>query len=444
VLQIILYNFEIALQAIMQNKLRSMLTSLGIIFGVASVITMLAIGRGAQQEVLEQMKILGTNNIIVRTVVEQTEGQVDEGGDQKDNGKKFSPGLSLDDMNSIKQIPHVKHVSPEIIYETLFIRSGQKRSGKLVGVNRDYFNINNFTLASGELFSQQHMENSMQVCVIGSDVATKFFAGTNPIGKRIKSGPLWLTVVGVLEKRSLSSGNIDQLGIRNYNLDIYIPVTSALLRYKNRSLVTKQDIQEATRNNDDEENQNQAPVNYHQVDKVVAQVDDNRFSTVVADVISRMLTRRHNEVVDFEVVVPELLLKQEQRTKRIFNIVLSSIASISLIVGGIGIMNIMLASVVERIREIGVRMAIGAQKRDIILQFLTEALTICIAGGVAGVILGFVLSYAIQEATQILTIVSPLSILISFGVALAIGVIFGLFPAKRAADLDPAIALRHE
>ncbi|MGM0587367.1 MAG: ABC transporter permease [Bacteroidota bacterium] len=440
-LQIILYNFEIALQSILQNKLRSLLTSLGIIFGVASVITMLAIGKGAEQEVLEQMSILGTNNIIVRTIVEQTEGEVQEDQQEKD-GKRFSPGLSLEDMESIREIPHVAQVTPEIIYETLFIRSGLKRTGKMVGVNRDYFAINNFELDRGELFTPQHVRDAMQVCIIGSDIATKFFAGTNPIGKKIKSGPIWLTVVGVLKKRSLSSGNIDQLGIRNYNLDIYIPATSALLRYKNRSLVTKQDIQQASRGDDDEESD--VSKNYHQVDKIIAQVDDTKYSTLVSDVISRMLTRRHNDVVDFEVVVPELLLQQEQRTKRIFNIVLSSIASISLIVGGIGIMNIMLASVVERIREIGVRMAIGAQKRDITLQFLTEALTICIVGGVIGIALGFVLSYGIQEATQILTIVSPISIVISFGVALAIGVIFGLFPAKRAADLDPATALRHE
>ena len=157
-----------------------------------------------------------------------------------------------------------------------------------------------------------------------------------------------------------------------------------------------------------------------------------------------MLKRRHNDVVDFEIIVPEQLLQQEQRTKRIFNIVLSSIASISLIVGGIGIMNIMLASVVERYREIGVRMAVGAQKKDIELQFLTEALTISITGGILGIILGMLFSFAIEATADIATIVTPISIFISFGVALLIGVVFGFFPAKRAAQQDPVHALRHE
>ena len=432
--------------------MRSFLTSLGIIFGVASVIAMLAIGRGAQEEVISQMKLLGTNNVIIEPVVKQIDENVANQASIQQEKNKYSPGLTLEDMNSIKkQVPEITAVSPEIIYETSFIRNGRMRSGKLVGVNTNYLNINNFELDQGNGFSDQQMTDASRVCVIGSDVKTKFFAGQNPIGKRIKAGSVWLTVVGVLKERELSTENIQNLGIRNYNLDIFVPVTTALLRYKNRAMVTGKEIQQAAaeRNNNDnngEESSNSQnqETNYHQIDKLILQVSDTKYSVPIADVVRRMLQRRHNAVVDFEVIVPELLLQQERRTQEIFNIVLSSIASISLIVGGIGIMNIMLASVVERYREIGVRLAVGAQKRDIQLQFLTEALAISVTGGIIGIILGIAFSYVIEITAGIVTIVTLTSILISFGVAMAIGVVFGYFPAQRAAEQDPVHALRHE
>ena len=459
-MQVILYNLDIALDAIRQNTLRSLLTSLGIIFGVGSVIAMLAIGSGAQEEVLQQMKLLGTNNVIIEPVIEQVEGQVQEAGMVPAEQKRYSPGLTLEDMQSIQeQIPEVVHVSPEIVFETSFIRNGRIRTGKLVGVNTRYFDINNFEFESGNRFSELQVRDAEPVCIIGHDIKAKFFAGQDPIGKKIKTGDLWLTVVGVLKKRELSTENIENLGIRNYNLDIYTPATTVLLRFKNRALVTQQDVQDAesdqgggavffgggfaiTSGGGNETVQSDG--NYHQLDKLIVQVADNRFSVPLADVLRRMLQRRHNDVVDFEVIVPELLLQQEQRTKQIFNIVLSSIASISLLVGGIGIMNIMLASVVERYREIGVRRAVGAQKRDIKLQFLTEALAISISGGLVGIILGIAFSYIIEVTAGIVTIVSLYSIIISFGVAMAIGVVFGYFPARRAAEQDPVHALRHE
>lgn len=448
-IQVILYNLDIALDAIQQNKMRSLLTSLGIIFGVASVIAMLAIGRGAQEEVLSQMKLLGTNNVIVEPVVKQIEEEVSNQSTIQQKKDKYSPGLTIEDMSSIKEeIPYVDYVSPEIIFETSFIRNGRMRSGKLVGVNEHYVAINNFEIEEGAVFSEVQMREAKPVCIIGSDVKTKFFAGQNPIGQRIKAGNTWLTVIGVLKERQLSTENIQNLGIRNYNLDIYVPATTALLRYKNRALVTGQEIQQAAaeRNSNDNESSSSSgeDANYHQIDKMIVQVTDTKFSIPIAEILRRMLQRRHNDVVDFEVIVPELLLQQERRTQEIFNIVLSSIASISLIVGGIGIMNIMLASVVERYREIGVRLAVGAHKRDIKLQFLTEALAISITGGVIGIILGIALSYVIELTAGIVTIVTFTSIIISFGVAMAIGVVFGYFPAQRAAEQDPVHALRHE
>lgn len=447
-LQIILYNLDIALGAIRQNKLRSFLTSLGIIFGVASVIAMLAIGRGAQEEVLQQMELLGTNNVIIEPVLEQIEGEVSEEVSELREQKRYTPGLTLQDMESIRElIPYVEYISPEIVYETSFIRSGRIRSGKLVGVNQGYFDINNFDFQEGQGFTDAQIDDADPVCVIGSDIKARFFAGEDPIGKRIKAGGLWLRVVGVLKSRNLSTQNIENLGIRNYNMDIYAPATTVLLRYKNRAVVTRQAIEQAESTegeSSDSPGSGGGIYNYNQVDKLIVRVVDNKYSVPVADVMRRMLQRRHNDVIDFEVIVPELLLQQEQRTKRIFNIVLSSIASISLIVGGIGIMNIMLASVVERYREIGVRRAVGAHKRDIQLQFLTEALAISISGGIIGTILGITFSYLIEMSADIVTIVTFTSIAISFGVAMAIGVIFGYFPARRAAEQDPVQALRHE
>lgn len=440
-LQKIIYNFDIALEAIRQNKLRSFLTSLGIIFGVASVIAMLAIGRGAQEEVLKQMALLGTNNVIIQPVIEQKEGTVEDETSKVQEKKRFSPGLTLQDMKSIERvIPHVDHISPEIVYETSFIRSGRIRSGKLVGVNRHYFDINNFKFIEGGAFSDVQMENAEPVCVIGYDIKARFFAGEDPIGKKIKAGNLWLKVVGVLQMRDLSTKSIESLGIRNYNLDIYTPVNTSLLRFKNRAMITQQDVTQASSHNGSD-NSGQ---NYNQLDKLIVQVSSTKYSVPIADILRRMLQRRHNDVIDFEVVVPEQLLQQEQRTKRIFNIVLSSIASISLIVGGIGIMNIMLASVVERYREIGLRRAVGAYKQDIHLQFLTEALAVSITGGMIGIILGILFSYLIEYFADILTIVTFSSIFISFGVAMLIGVVFGYFPARRAAEQDPVHALRHE
>ena len=435
--QKILYNFDIAIEAIRRNKLRAFLTSLGIIFGVGSVIAMLAIGTGAQQEVLAQMQLLGTNNVIIQPVIEQSEGLIDEEAGTEES-KRFSPGLTLEDLRSIQKVlPEIEFISPEILYETSFLRNARMRTGKLVGVNGDYFNINNFDIVDGTNFSDIQIESSSPVCIIGYDVRSKFFPGQNPIGKKIKVGHLWLTVIGVLKKRELSTESIESLGIRNYNLDVFTPATTVLLRFRNRALLTKQDLGNGSSNNSGDQN-------YNQLDKLIIRVSDTKYSVSIAEVLSRMLKRRHNDVVDFEIIVPEQLLQQEQRTKRIFNIVLSSIASISLLVGGIGIMNIMLASVVERYREIGVRMAVGAQKKDIELQFLTEALTISITGGILGIMLGMVFSYAIEATADIAAVVTPSSIFISFGVALLIGVVFGFFPAKRAAQQDPVHALRHE
>lgn len=440
------YNSFIALEAIYQNKFRAFLTSLGILFGVASVIAMLAIGKGAQQEILDQLTLLGTNNIIVTPIVEQEEGKVnDENAQQtREEKQRFSPGLTLKDAHSIEQvIPGVDFVSPEVVVETMAIRAGLRRSSKLVGVLPAYFQTSDFQLARGNMFDEYQVENSLPVCVIGSGVKAKFFPREEALGNRIKCGSLWLTVIGILEERQIVQSNVKHLSIRNYNMDIYTPITTMLLRFKNRALITKQDVKEAENQNNNG-NEDQVQQNYHQLDRMIVRVQDTNQMSTIADIMSRMLQRRHNEVVDFEIIVPEILLQQEQRTRTIFNIVLGAIASISLIVGGIGIMNIMLASVMERTKEIGIRLAIGATETDVVLQFIAEAIAISITGGIAGIVLGFIMSYGIERFAHIQTIVSPLSVFLSFAVSISVGLVFGIFPAKKAAGQDPIISLRYE
>lgn len=440
------YNFEIALEAIGQNKLRALLTSLGIIFGVASVIAMLGIGKGAQQEILEQMQALGANNVIIKPVIEQEEGEVDQAESDVIEAKRFTPGLTMLDVEALEALPIVDKVSPEVELETMAIRKARKRSIKLVGIDQNYFTTGSFEFADGEGFTEEQLVMRAPVCVIGQGIKSRFFATEEPIGKQIKCGNLWLTVIGVLKSRNVSLATRDKLGIRNFDLDVYAPISTVLLRFRNRSLVTMRDIEKAASEDNDNEvsDANTRPTNYHQLDKVVVQVNDNTYSPALAEVISRMLTRRHNGVVDFEIVVPETLLEQEKRTRDLLNLVLGAIASISLIVGGIGIMNIMLASVLERIKEIGLRLSIGAKPKDIILQFMGEAVAISVSGGLIGIFIGVGLCLVIDKFAGIPTEISGWSIILSFAVAVAIGLVFGIYPAQEASRKDPVESLRRD
>ncbi|MFQ6610306.1 MAG: ABC transporter permease, partial [Fidelibacterota bacterium] len=389
-----LTNLGIAFDAILDNKIRGFLTSLGIIFGVASVITMLAIGKGAEETILAQMKLLGSNNIIITPNIEQKEEIIQEVELAKTDKKHFSPGLTLKDAQNIENIiDDVKFISPEIIFETKIIRSGFRRSGKLVGVEDNFFLTRENSLNMGNYFSDIHHKNAMAVCIIGSDIRTKFFPGENPIGEKIKCGKLWLTVIGVLNKQIITSENIKSLGIRDYNLDIYTPIRTALIRYKNRGLVTPQKVESLRASSfflsiTAEVKPEESDENYHQLDRIVVHLSDNRNITKVSEIIKRLLERRHNNVIDFEISIPEQLIKQEQKAKRLFNIVLGAIASISLLVGGIGVMNIMLASVLDRFKEIGIRQSIGATRQDISMQFIAEAVIITVTGGCIGIFLG--------------------------------------------------------
>lgn len=444
------FNFSLALEGVAANKLRAILTALGIVFGVAAVIAMLAIGTGAKQSILEQMKLIGTNNIVVKAVVPNEENQQSKdknssssSSSNKKNGQSnklsWSPGLTMEDAKAIMRVvPGVELISPEIVLPTSIIQNAKLEKAKCVGITNAFFEVNNLDIGEGSFFHDRHIEDGTAVCVIGKNIQTRFFSQENPVGQKIKCGNTWLTIIGVLEKRIASDQSIEKLGIRDYNADVYVPVSTALLRFKNRAVISKKDLDDGW---DDGQEKSK---NYHQLDRMVIRVQDSKTLQSTADVIARLLKRRHQEVIDYELEIPELLLEQQQKTQDTFNLVLAVIAGISLLVGGIGIMNIMLASVLERIKEIGVRRSLGATQKDIVLQFLFEAIFISLAGGVIGMILGITAAKTIASYAQIPTVISMWSLLVSFGVAAAVGLVFGIVPARRAAKEDPIKALRTE
>ena len=437
----LLFNFNLALEGVFMNKLRALLTTLGILFGVASVIAMLSIGSGAKQSILEQMKLIGANSVVIESKIssgEEEEEETETAGSNKEGKKKWSPGLTMQDVDAIKRIiPNIEKTSPEILLDAVVLCNAKQGKIKCIGVENDFFELNNIQLGAGSMFSQYHHQNGSPVCIIGRNIQTKYFEQADPIGKKIRCNNTWMTIIGVLNKRIASKENLQNLGIRDYNSDIYIPINTTLIRFEDRAKITKADLGRRRRNSSQSEN-------YHQLDRLVVRVSQTESLQASADVMARVLKRRHREKIDFEIQVPELLIQQQQKTQETFNFVLAVIAGISLLVGGIGIMNIMLASVLERIKEIGVRRALGAYQQDITLQFLFEAIIISLIGGLLGIILGIIATRVITSYAEIPTMISAWSIVLSFGVAFLIGLIFGLIPAQRAAEADPIKALRSD
>jgi|TARA_B110000967_G_C18893369_1_gene568911 putative ABC transport system permease protein len=443
-------NFSEALRVILTNKIRTFLTALGIIFGVAAVITMLAIGNGAEKEILSQLELVGVNNIVITPIIDDKEDSDTEEDDGANESKRFSKGLDLLDVESIrKNIPTVSKISPEIILETYVTSKGRQSSVKLIGVSPDFFYTSNINIESGKNFSNIQLKNAFPVCIIGKKIEKKLFTGESALGKKIKVKDVWLQVIGVIEEKLISESAQENLGIRDLNLDVYIPIKTFLVRFKDRKIISDKPIDFESggvfiMGNNNGPKKRIPRGNYHQIDKLTVQVSSSEKLNSTANLLSRMLKRRHNDVLDFEISIPIQLLKQQQKTKQIFNIVLSIIAGISLLIGGIGIMNIMLASVLERTKEIGIIRAIGATQQDVVLQFLSESVLISIGGGIIGIFLGIISSYIIEIATGIETILSISSITLSFFVATAIGLIFGIAPAKSAANKRPIEAIRYD
>lgn len=433
-------NVYIAFDAVLVNKTRSILTALGIIFGVAAVIAMLAVGKGAQKEILEQLKIVGVNNVIIKAKFEEKESSKTSESEKVQS--KFSTGLTIKDLESIKKVvPNITNSSPELSFEITAYSKNKAQSAKLIGVDCNYFSIFNIESQDGTFFNISHQKLKKQVCVLGNDISKKLFPKTNPIGKRVRVNNMNLMVIGVITKMGNVNENLTSMGLNNYNDEIYMPIETLLLRYKDRSLIGKENRGFFWGGGEEKE---EKKLNYHQLDKIFLKINSDQSTYYYADILSRILKRKHNDNIDFEVVIPEQLLNQQKKTNDLFNILLGAIAGISLIVGGIGIMNIMLASVMERIKEIGLRLAVGAQKTDIKQQFIAEALIISLTGGILGVILGFGISFLIEKLLKMPTEVSWFSIILSFVVSIITGLIFGYLPAKKAAEKDPVKSLRYE
>jgi len=411
---------KVGLKSLLLHKLRSVLTALGVIFGVCSVIAMLSIGEGAGWEAQQQIKLLGSNNIIIRS-----QKPPEEEVANIERSRLVIYGLTYKDAERIATtVPAVKVVVPMKKMDKDAYFGSRRVSTRVVGTVPWYPDIANFHAARGRFITLTDMSRKKNVCVLGEGIAKKLFTYMDPLQKEVKIGPDYYTVVGIMEQRAV----VKKGGQENLNLDIYMPLSTARERYSDLNIKVTAGTTE---------------VEKVELKQITVRVNDVENVSITAKIIRHMLKRFHKKV-DYEIIVPLELLHQAEKTKRIFNIVLGSIAAISLLVGGIGIMNIMLASVTERTREIGIRRALGAKRRDIILQFLVETIVLSAGGGVVGLIIGVVTPRLVTYFADMRTIVTAWSLMLAFGISVAIGVIFGLYPASRAANMDPIEALRHE
>jgi putative ABC transport system permease protein len=420
---------KLGFKSLKLHKLRAVLTMLGIIFGVCSVIAMLAIGEGASYEAQEAIKKLGSLNIIIRSLKPPEQARAQNTGGPR--GMQLKYGITYDDAGRLLgTIPGVLRVLPmRIIRENVRFQRSEVPC-QVVGTLPFYTEVTGSAVVRGRFLAyadEEHMEN---VCVITTGLARRLFPYQDPLNHAVKIDAFYYQVVGIVQERSLPEQRSQSGKMEGEPLDnnVYIPLNTSRTRFGEVLIRRTAGSFEA-----DE-------VQLHQV---TVQLRDLPAVETADPQIKTLLNRFHDQN-DYEIIVPLQLLRQAEQTKRIFNIVLGSIAAISLLVGGIGIMNIMLATVTERTREIGIRRALGAKKADIMMQFLVETVVLAVGGGLIGVCIGILTPVLVSHLTTMKTIVTLWSVLLAFSISGAIGVIFGLYPAKAAADLDPIEALRHE
>jgi len=404
--------FATALRNLARHKLRTALTMLGMVFGVGAVIAMLSIGAGGEKKVLEAIGRLGLRNVIVRAKNVKPE--------ERPELRKKSLGVSLRDGEAIAEaVPGVELVLPRVEVKAYKILAPHaKTKGKVVGVSSRFPQVATVAIAEGRMFDARDEAEYAQVCVIGQEVRRNLFGYGPAIGKQLKVNDVWLEVVGMFRGDEPGTKS-DQVPIASNAQEIWLPVSTAMRKFDRDPL--------------------DAPV-----DELLVELKEGVSTSESAKLIRPLLERLHGGADDYEIVVPEALLEQSRQTQRIFNIVMGSIAGISLLVGGIGIMNIMLASVLERTREIGIRRAIGARRADIRAQFVIESFAISLIGGVSGIIIGIVLARVVAAYAGWPTVITFGSLLLSTGVSLSVGLVSGIYPATRAAELNPIEALRYE
>jgi putative ABC transport system permease protein len=405
-----------SLDNLLVHKLRTLLTMLGMIFGVAAVLSMLSIGAGAQQQVMAFIQELGVRNLIVEAR-ETTEYQANQ------KVRQQSPGLTFQDLRAIEaSVPAAEMLTPRKRFAPARVMPKPDADTPVVyGVEPNYQEIAGLRLAAGRFYTGEEAARAAAVCVLGEAARWRVFGDADPVGRFLKVNEQWFEVVGVVGPQAAPQGDVAGLPAQDRNNLIYVPTLAAILRLEDNYSGVRDEI-----------------------DGIFVRVGDEADVAASAAIVRGILDSSHRGASDYTLIVPAELLAEQQRTKRIFDVVMVALASISLLVGGIGIMNIMLASVMERTPEIGLRRAIGATRVDIIRQFVLETTLIAVAGGAIGLALGVAMSRLIAGFAGWSTIVTTTSVLLAFLVSVIVGLVSGVYPAMKAASLDPVQALHYE
>lgn len=435
--------FKLATRNLLLHKLRSFLTVLGTILGVASVIAMLSVGEGSKKAAVDQIRSLGATNVMVRSIrpgtsKDKSNDSSSSGGNSQSSSRVLSYGLKHEDLRVLEgllngdneQGPVVRHVVPISLLRKN-AQNGRYRidNARVLGTTPELLTVRNLTLERGRFITQDDMRDLSNITVLSEGAAKRLFAFEDPMGQAVLLSEGAFRVVGVLRQQGSGNATAGQFGADDLNEDIYIPITAARSRFGELQRIVSAGSRSYERN---------------QLSEIAIAVESEDVVPQTAEMVRTLLKTKHKDDNEYEVVVPLELLQQAEHEKQIWNIVLGSIAGISLLVGGIGIMNIMLATVTERTREIGIRRAIGAKRGDIIRQFLVETIVLSTTGGVMGIFLGVSIPWAVTHFAGIPTITSGWSVIVAFGISVLTGVIFGVYPARKAARMNPIEALRHQ
>ena len=425
--------FKVGVKNLLLHKLRSLLTVLGVILGVGSVISMLAITEGSKKEALERIRQLGADNVIIRSVKPTASG---EGNDSTattaaQTSRVLEYGLKHKDLELLKgALPTIKLAVPiALVVQEAQHEHRRIPNARILGTTDEFLKVKHVEVRRGRFIADVDNYSTSNVAVLAAGSAERLFKFEDPLEKTILLGRDVYRVIGVLKPQGSGSATPGGIGQQNYNEDIYIPLSCARHRFGELQAIRSAGSRS---------------YEMTQLNEITLAVNDSSLVSQTASMARKLLLRSHPRHDDFEIQVPLELLQQAEKEKQIWNLVLGSIAGISLLVGGIGIMNIMLASVTERTREIGIRRALGAKRWDITYQFLVETILLSSIGGVLGVALGITLPLIVSRLANIETDISLWAIGISFSISVGIGVIFGIYPARRAAMMDPIQALRHE